>query len=160
MNLKLRNIFSLVKDSSEYFNEKSDKIQLQKCAMGGQKCKEQLSIVNKNFVESGKYLYNKNYPGAMETLKSAFYVTFELNETSCLKCAEYFRSTITQSLGNIHDELGEMSTGMFKTNKYQSNYIEACKTLVEFKNLKQNTSDILNNQKNVFHNQQQSKCVG
>lgn len=158
--MKLKNIFSLVKEDSDYFNEKLDKIQLQRCAMGGQKCKEQLAVVNKNFVESGKYVYNKNYNGAMETLKSAFYVTFELNESTCLKCAAYFRSTITHSLESIQEELGAMSTGMFKTNKYQSNYIEACKTLVEFKNLKQSYSEDQNKQKDLFQNQQHSKCVG
>lgn len=159
MNVKLKKLFSLVEEDSNYFHDNVDKIQLEKCPRDKQMCKEHLAIVNNSHVESNKYRYDKNFQGSIETLKNAFYVTFELNEKSCKKCTNFFRSTLTKSLEDMHVELGKMSKGIFKTKRYQTDYIETSKVLMELKNLKKSNIVELNKQKHYFVGSFQDKWV-
>lgn len=113
-------------------NARPGKIELLDCQFGGEKCKEHLSVVNENYLEFQEYRKGKEYEKSIAALKNAFDKTTELQEDSCLKCAALFRATITESLENIHDELQRMSTGIFKTKRYESSCIEARNVLNEF----------------------------
>lgn len=159
MNVKLKNLFSSVGEDSKYLQDNVDKIQLESCPLKAQKCKEHLSIVNNYHAQSSKLFYDKKFHGAIENFKNAFYVTFELNESSCIKCADLFRSTITQSLENIHEDLRKMSTGIFKTNRYQECYKEADKVLNEFRDIQQNNI-VMHKEQNLFlTDQYPTRCV-
>lgn len=120
---------------SKYFNDKQDKIELVGNCLLGDKylCKKQLSVINKKFLASSRYFRDKDYTRSIEELKSAFYITTEIQETSCTKCIELFRSTITESLENIHADLQKMSTGFFVRKHYQSSYELATSVLGELK---------------------------
>ncbi len=110
-----------------------NKIELLHCPNGKFYCREHLVFINKNYLKYYDYQSDKNYQMSIEALKSAFYKTTELKEESCKKCTKLFRSTIIQSLENMHEELRMMSTGLFKTKKFQSSYIESGNLLAEFR---------------------------
>ena len=110
-----------------------NKFELISCLQNGGKCKSHLSAINKNYTESDIYHQNKEYRKSIEALNSAFNKTLELQDASCVNCAEMFRSTIIQSLENIHIELHNMSTGWFKNKRYKLSYILAGNVLKEFK---------------------------
>ena len=135
MKTNLKNIFSFSASDAEYLNEKQDKIELLSCPRNGRICHEHLAVVNKCYVESDHYRKEKDYERSIDTLKNAFFKTTELVESPCSKCATLFRSTITESLENIHSELESMSTGIFGKKRYQTGYQHAVKVLREFENV-------------------------
>lgn len=126
---------SLSESDTEYSDAQRDKIELASCPQKSFKCREHLFVINENYRQSDQYIQNKDYHSSIENLKNAFYKTLEIKESSCLKCAEFFRSTISESLENIHKELGKMSTGIFKSKRFQSSYQEAATVLKEFENV-------------------------
>jgi len=133
MNDKKRALFSFSVKDDQYFNDKQEKIELVSCQRDGNLCKGLLSDINNDLLESGKYRRNKEFTQSIEILKNSFYKTFELQESHCLKCAELFRSVITNSLEEIHKELKGMSTGIFGSKRYQASYILADDVLKDFK---------------------------
>ncbi len=139
MKAKRRKLFSLAVKDDVYCGDNKDKIELVKtCHLNGKSCKKQLSLINLNFMESTYYHRNKDYQNSIEALKSAFHQTYELQDTSCYMCSEFFRATITQSLINIHNELQKMSTGLFGSNRHHGSYLLASNALQSFKNKKFN----------------------
>jgi hypothetical protein len=136
MKANMNKLFSFSASDSEYFYDKQDKIELLSCPRKEMMCKEHLSLVNKCYVEAEHYRKEKDYERSIDTLKSAFYKTTELVDQSCSKCAELFRSTITESLENVHCELEKMSTGIFSKKRYQSSYLMADNILKEFENVR------------------------
>lgn len=133
MKDKMKGIFSLSVRESKYFNDKQDKIELVDCPRGEKVCMEHLSAINKSFLVSSRKMRNKDYTDSIEALKGAFYKTNELQEPSCIKCADLFRSTITQSLEIIHEDLQKMTGGLFFRKRYQYSYSLANSVLEEFK---------------------------
>ncbi len=140
MNAYLRKLFSLAVIDTEYLNEKQNKIEFVSCPRKAMKCKEQLSVINKIYIETELLRREKNYINSIETLKDAFYITSELTEHPCTKCAEVFRSTIVDSMENIHKELIKITSGIFANKNYQTSLTLAENTLTEFKsfNLRDN----------------------
>jgi hypothetical protein len=136
MKASIKRFFSFSETDSDYFHGKQDKIELLSCPRKDMICKKQLSVVNKCYVESEHYLREKDFERSIDTLKSAFYKTTELEDQPCSKCAAFFRSTITESLENIHSELEKMSAGIFSKKCYQSSYIMAGNILKEFENVR------------------------
>ncbi len=128
-----KGMFSISAKDSEYFKDNQNKIELVNCKSGGKNCKEHLSVINKSFLDSGNYQRSKDYQRSIESLKNAYDLTFELQEASCIRCAELFRSTIIQSMENMHDELHKMSTGLFKTKRFKNSYILAASILKDLK---------------------------
>ena len=128
-------LFSLTVSDSDYFNDAQNKIELVSCPGKDMKCKGQLSVINKCYSESEKFRREKNYQSSIEKLKYAFYITLDLKECQCLKCTKLFRSTITESLENIHGELESMTKGIFGNNHYRPSYLKAEIVLKEFENL-------------------------
>lgn len=125
------NLGSLSKIDSEFNNKKQDKIQVVNCPLKELKCKNYLSVINKNYKQSEIFLLDKDYQRSIEALKSAFYKITDFNELSCLKCAELFRSTILDSIKNIHFELEKITTGFLGKKHYHQSYIFAGQILKE-----------------------------
>ena len=133
MKDRRRGLFLLSMKEKEYFNEEQNKIELVSCLHGGFDCQEHLAIINKKFTASNRFMRNKDYAKSIEALKNAYYITSELSESSCSRCAEFFRSTITKSLENMQEDLHKMSTGLFRPKRYQLSYKLASSVLEEFK---------------------------
>lgn len=103
----------------------ANKIELINCPKGGATCSSQLSDINKNFMESDNYQQNKEYRMSIRSLQNAFDKTYELEVSKCKKCAQLFRSTIINSLENMHVELEKMSSEKFRGKHYRSSYVLA-----------------------------------
>ena len=142
--------FSFSEAETEKLTKKHDKIELVSCPRKNMICKEHLSFVNKCFVQSDQYFKDKEFHMQIETLKSAFYETTELNEPPCSNCAKLFRSTINETLENVHDELEKMTSGFFGNKKYKSNCQEAATVLEEFEMFELHDSYKVNEETNQF----------
>ena len=131
MNLKQQ--FSLLSKSSIQNNLMKDKIELLVCNSGSQKCKEHLLIINKCYIDANDFHLQKDYMNSIESLKNAFFNTSDLKETTCLKCADLFRSAITESLENLNYELQKLTTGLIRNNRYQFCYQQSSALLNDLK---------------------------
>ena len=106
MKINAKRLFTLSTSDSGYFSDNQDKIELVSCARQGMKCKNNLIEINSIYNESHFHLREKDYQRAIEKLKIAYHKTMELNDHECLKCSEFFRSTMkasgkrTRNLGN------------------------------------------------------------
>lgn len=109
------------------------KIELLSCKAGGHACKEHLRVINQHYSEATFYYSEKDYLNSIKSLKSAFFVADDLTQDSCIKCANLFRSTITDTLVNINSELHSLTSGFFRKKRYYSSYIESCNALNELK---------------------------
>lgn len=121
------------KTDSEYFNDSEDKIELTHCEADGVNCKDHLSVINKSYKESDNFLRNKDYKKSIEALERAFEKTFELQQSQCKKCANLFRTTVIQSLEDMHKELKKSTTGLFRAKRYKSDFQLVDKTLTDLK---------------------------
>jgi len=122
--------------NAENSAEKQDKIELVSCPNKDMICKEHLSVVNKCYTISEQHRKDKNFQLSIEELKNAFYKTTELNELPCSNCAALFRSTITESLEDMHAELKKMSSGIFGSKRFNSSLLMSENVLKEFENIK------------------------
>jgi len=128
-----KQLVSLLEKGSKHNYVKQDKIELLVCNSGSQNCKEHLLTINKCYIEANNYHLEKDYLNYIESLKNAFFMTSGLQEASCLKCADFFRSTITKSLENINEELQKLTTGLISNNRYVLSYNKSCTVLNDFK---------------------------
>lgn len=112
-----------------------NKIELLSCQNNSQKCRDTLSLINQNYALAQDYYYEKDYVNSINNLKAAYYAATQFNEKSCLNCATFFRSVLTQSLENINDELKGLSTGWFSRKKYRAIYAESCSVLSDIKKI-------------------------
>ncbi|HSO85928.1 MAG TPA: hypothetical protein VLQ91_05210 [Draconibacterium sp.] len=131
----MKRLFSLSESDSEYLNIEQDKIELVSCPRKEMICKEHLSVVNECYVISEQHRRDKNFQLSIEILKNAFYKTTELSEPPCSKCSVLFRSTITESVERIQDELEKMTTGIFGSKRYLSSLLLANNVLKELENV-------------------------
>lgn len=113
-------------------NNQFNKIELVSCPHAGRSCSKQLNGINKNYEEHLFFYDAKDYQNSIEALKKAFEETLDLRDNTCVKCAQLFRSTITESLENMCSDLRKMSNGSIKTRHYQF-YKMAEIVLTEFK---------------------------
>ena len=130
----MKKLFLLGENEIKYSGNNQGKIELINCPHQKEGCEERLSVINQYFLVSHKYHYNKEYTRSIEALKLAFDLTFEIQESSCLNCAEQFRTTIISSLENIHSDLQKMSIGWFKATRFQSSLEQVTLVLEECKN--------------------------
>lgn len=128
--------FSLSENEGDYFAGENRKIELMACPNGGNSCSEHLAVINSNFGIVDESLANKDYTKSIEALNVAFQKANELQEESCMKCAELFKQSIIQSLEEIQNDLKIMSRGLFGKRRFQANYIQASELLKEFKDKK------------------------
>ncbi|MFY9151720.1 MAG: hypothetical protein WAO52_06895 [Prolixibacteraceae bacterium] len=130
-----RGLLSLTVEESEYFNDNQEKFELVACPINGKPCMNHLTVINASFKESGIYLRNKDYSRSIEALKGAFYITTNIQDSSCRKCNELFRSTISETLENIRFDLQKMTTGFFSAKRFHADYKLACVVTDELRNV-------------------------
>lgn len=131
MGFNAGKVFSLLVLDTDYFNDMQNKIELVGCDKSGIKCKANLAIINNNFLESERLRRDKNYPGAIDKLKSAFYQTTEINDKACHKCSLFYRNTITESLLLIKGDLKKLTSGFFANQYYKPSYNKVEEVLQE-----------------------------
>lgn len=123
--------FSLGADEGMYFHNDEDKIELVHCPEEYKECVKQLPDINRYFHESHQGRLDKDYLKAIEALKHAFDITYTIGEESCISCAEFFRSTIIDSMNMLHAELKELSSGWFHNKHYIPAFEKASRQLQE-----------------------------
>ena len=128
---KRKGLFSNSKKRNGYWDGSQAPIELVSCPLNGIKCETKRELINASLIASRNYRLNKEYHESIIELKAAFSQTIELQDTTCKSCVNLFRSTIIQSLEQIHGELRKMSTGIFKVKRYQSSFEFASETLEE-----------------------------
>lgn len=117
MNNTTNNSYSLPEKGKEYLDNVTGKIEVEGCPFKMKNCKH-LSAVNASHHEADIYYLNKEFQWSIESLRKAYYKTFNIKDSACGKCAGLFRSTITGSLENIQLDLEKMSKGLFRTKRY------------------------------------------
>lgn len=148
MIAKFRDLFSFPVTNSKHKNDGHYNFELVNCPLKEMICEAHHSSINKSFQESEKYLKERDYNSSIETLKSAFDRTVQLMEHPCTYCAHHFRSSIVESLENIHDELRKKSNNFFTKKYVKQSYIIADNTLKEFES--KGIRPINHNNKNRF----------
>ena len=137
MKSTTKRLFSNSAENTEYYYNAQSKIELLSCPNNKSICQEHLAVVNKCYIESEQAIRDKDYPKAIESLKDAFYKTTELVDISCLNCAKLFRSTIIESVEDLHTELEKMTSGFFgRKKRHQTSYQKAIEILNEFEQFK------------------------
>ena len=136
MKVTMKNLFSFSGTETEFFNDNSDKIEVLSCPRKEMICQEQLSVVNMCYVQSEQSMRDKDFHRSIDTLREAFYKTTELVDLPCNKCARLFRSTITESVEDLHNELKKMTSGIFGNKNYQSSLKKSVDVLNEFEKIK------------------------
>jgi len=120
------------KNPSHTLKDEENKIQLLHCPHGGLNCKSHLAEINRLFIDSQNHQQNKEFQFSIQALKSAFEETFELQASTCINCANVFRSEIIDSLKNMHEELERMSRGIFRKKKrYATSIVMVRNTISE-----------------------------
>jgi hypothetical protein len=133
MRTNWRRFLSFSKVENDWTKNYGNKFEIVSCAIDGKNCKNYLSEINNCFLISNQSNQNKDFQNAIEALKKGFYKSCELNDPVCLNCSNMFRSTIKQSLANIHSELENISDGLFGAKRYFKSYLMACDALNELK---------------------------
>ncbi len=160
MKNKIGKLFNLSTLDTDYFNDGQDKIELVNGEALTKKCSKYLSLVNVSFRESDYFRRDKDFDRAIEALKDAYIATFDLTESTCLRYGQLFRSTILESLENIHAELKYLSKGIIiKRKRFQSSYETAVNTLEELKNMNRGVRFNLKKDKKHFIENYQKKYV-
>ena len=117
----------------DYFNDKVGFIELVRCPIGQEFCVSHLRKINKFVQHSGGNWISKDYPKAIEELKAAFDQTMEINPAECSRCTVVFRETLIRSMKSIHNDLRQMTSGMFRAKRHQSSFEEASRILQEMR---------------------------
>ena len=136
MKASMKKFFSISLSQPEEFVENKDVIEGVNCPLKEMMCKVHLADIYKNYVQSELYRKEKDYLKSIDSLKIAFAKGTELMDKPCTKCAHQLRLSIINKLVNIHDELEEISRGIFGDKSYQSVYTKSVEVLNEFKNAK------------------------
>jgi hypothetical protein len=131
MNTK-KNTFSLSEAENEALCNKQDKIEVVSCPRKKLICKDQLAFINQSYVLSEQYFKDKEFVLSIDYMLDAFNKTKELTDSPCAKCATVFRSTITESMLKMHNDLKKMSSGFFGKKSYKPSCEKAAKVLEEF----------------------------
>ena len=126
-------LLPLIMHESQYFKDKVEHIDLVECPNGGEVCKNQLNYINEKIQSSRVNWLNKDYPKALDDLKNAFETTFEVDKELCIPCADLFRATILKAVENIFDDLQQLTSGILRKKRYQSELELAEKVLRELK---------------------------
>lgn len=147
----MTNKFNSISEAEiEELQNVQDKIELVNCPRKNMICQEQLSVVNKCYVESDQYFKDKDYNRSINVLREAFYKTTELNESPCAKCANLFRSTIKESMVDLHQDLEKMTSGIFGKKIYKPSCAKAADVIEEFENINLHESFKKKDLKNRF----------
>lgn len=115
------------------FNNNKDAIELVNCPLKEALCDIPLKIINEKMGLAQTYWINKEFIKAIEELRTAFNVTYEISPDSCVQCVTLFRTTIIKRLEAIHEDLRQLTTGFFKAKHHQPCYKLATSVLDELR---------------------------
>lgn len=146
----LNRLFSFSEAETECINQTQDKIELVSCPRKKMICQKHLSVVNNCFALSEQYFRDKEFQMSVETLKSAFYETTELDELPCSNCAKLFRSTITETVKSMHLDLEKMTSGFFGNKSYKPSIQILANVLNEFEKVELHELYKANKEKSRF----------
>jgi len=132
----MREQFPITEEDGKYVGDGQPKIEMVSCPLQKELCVDHLIVINKFYDESNIFHITKDYPKSIEALKLAYNSTYEINNSSCLKCADLFRSIIISTLEKIHSELEGMTSGLFKSKRFQPSLVLAALVLEELRNKK------------------------
>ena len=59
--MKRHGLFFFNKEETEYLNKEQDNTELMGCPYGGKKCKRQLTVIHKHYLDSSKYQKEKKF---------------------------------------------------------------------------------------------------
>ena len=104
MKTNIKNLFSLSLTGDEYFDDKQEKFELVSCPVNKNTCDEIRQAVNTDYLASQQFHLDKNYQKSMDALQSAYKRTLLITEYSCTNCADFFRTTIKESMEEIKKE--------------------------------------------------------
>ncbi|HPE75837.1 MAG TPA: hypothetical protein P5210_04095 [Draconibacterium sp.] len=130
---RLRELFSFYITSPEQKTDNLPNVELVSCPLREIICNVHLTAINNSLLESEKFRKDKDFDNSIETLKYAFKKSTELLNHPCTNCAQHFRTKISESLENIHDELEKKSKGVFRRKKYKLIYNRSKSLLKEIK---------------------------
>ncbi len=136
MSINKRKSYSLTATDSDYFNDNKDKIEIVSCVNNEVKCKKQLSLINKSYLESEQLRRDKDYPRSIEKLKNAFLKTTELRDLKCQKCTMFFQQTISDSLNEMKGELEKLTTGFFARKYYKPSFTLVSQTILDLEKVR------------------------
>lgn len=160
MKPKMKRFFTLSANDADYFNGEQNKIELVSCKANGHRCKSHLQIINESWSESIRLRRDKDYAKSVETLKHAYYATFDLNQDTCVKCAELFRTIILESIEGTYKELDRLSKSFFRKKHFQYSYKVVGDILEELKNVKKGDFDDEKGEKKHYLNEFVKRQVG
>lgn len=150
MIARLRELFSFSVTNTQQKNNINFNIETVNCPLKEMMCEVHHSAINKSFLEFEKYRKEKDFKSSIETLQSAFHRTIELMDHPCTNCAQQLRSSIFESLENIHSELEKMTKGFFGKKLFKSSYLRADNVLKEFKTKGIHSTNQINDNKKRF----------
>ncbi|MEZ5106042.1 MAG: hypothetical protein R2757_16200 [Draconibacterium sp.] len=160
MKPKMKRFFTLSANDADYFNGEQNKIELVSCKANGHRCKSHLQIINESWSESIRLRRDKDYAKSVDILKRAYYATFDLNQDTCVKCAELFRTIIFESIEGTYKELDRLSKGFFKKKHFQTSHKIVGDILEELKNVKKSDVGVEKEAQKHYLNEYLKRQVG
>jgi len=124
MKAKVKKFFSLSVTDTEYYKDMKEKFELVSCPIDEKHCKELRSELNKLYFDAEQFQIDKKYQKSVDLLKIAYQRTFELTKPTCANCANFFRSTMEESILNVQSEQHRLSRGLFRLKRYQLDSLE------------------------------------
>ena len=112
--------------NNDYTISKEEKFKLVSCSMNGIFCKDILPEINKLYAAAGLAYINKDYYESAELLQAAYVKTLVLRETACERCAEFFQTSITNTMEDMQEEVYALSVGLFQKKYYGKLYLKLC----------------------------------
>ncbi|MEL7586575.1 MAG: hypothetical protein AAGU19_07650 [Prolixibacteraceae bacterium] len=108
-----------------------DIIELVSCQWDGANCTNLRKDINILLRSARKSNMNKEYRKAIDEISEAFFLTDQITNDGCQQCTGFFRETMLNSLKQLTEELGKMSSGFFRDRRYREVYQFARKKLDE-----------------------------
>ncbi|MFW6309507.1 MAG: hypothetical protein ACOC1D_00260 [Prolixibacteraceae bacterium] len=119
-------------NSSDSLTDKPEKFELISCPLNGKFCTQIRAKMNQNYADYVDFRSMKNFDQSIQALENAYNQTRKLPESPCSACAAFYRSTITESIEDLHDELKGMAKGIFSTKRFESSREKAEQVLEDF----------------------------
>ncbi len=96
------------------------------CPVTESYCHIVINEINDLYAESELARINKEYFRSVTLLEEAYNKANELNQKSCLVCADLFKYHINKTFDAMREELHEISRGFFSSKNYRMVYSRLC----------------------------------
>ncbi|KAF0238098.1 MAG: hypothetical protein FD181_1306 [Prolixibacteraceae bacterium] len=140
MRYKNKDLISQI--NTLHSNQIQAKIELADCPLKAMMCEVHLYSIHISLLETEKYRTEKKYEKSVESLKSAFDKTTELQNNPCTKCANHYRPNIIETMETIINELYSNSNSIFRKKNQNPTHTRAVGILREMKHLVNSTAHL------------------